>query len=91
MMDKLLRQQQIEMQQHFEDRQLERTQRQQEEAYDGQPCAAVGHVVNSPDYYQCIRASAALRLGEAMPNQRARPQIQCTTVGGDGMTDTTCN
>ena len=72
MMDNLLRQQQIEMQQHFDDRQLERAQRQQEEAFDGQPCAAVGDMVNSPDYYQCIRASAALRPRRSAAESKGR-------------------
>lgn len=87
--DRMLRQQEIESQQRLDDRQQERLQLQQQEAYDGRMCALAGYPLNSPDYRQCIKDSAAQRSGEiggAGPRQ-ARPQVECTTVGPS----TTCD
>jgi len=92
----------IECQQRFEDRQRERLLRQQEEAYDGKMCAAVGYARFSPDYYQCIRDSAAYRRGQPAPPPdlskygsiapNNRPSFECLTLGdgyGGGITDCT--
>jgi hypothetical protein len=40
LLNRVIRRQEIEMQQRFEDRQEERQRRQQEEAYDGKRCVA---------------------------------------------------
>jgi hypothetical protein len=98
----LMRQLDIESQQRFEGRQRERVEQQQEEAYDSRMCVAVGYAAYSPDYYQCIRDSAAYRRNQQAPDFSAygrstapasgapHQPFGCVTLGdglGGGTTD----
>jgi clan AA aspartic protease (TIGR02281 family) len=69
-MDELIRQQMIETQQSFQDRQRQRQLDQQEQSYDRQMCLQTGYT--GPDVEQCVRDSAAWRRG-IRPNQPSPP------------------
>jgi len=60
-LNRLIRQQQIEQQQRFEDQQRQRQLDQQEADYDRQMCLKAGYI--GPDVEQCVRDSAAWRRG----------------------------
>ena len=68
--NQLIRQQQIEIQQNFQDRQRQRQLDQQEQAYDRSMCLQAGYA--GPDVEQCVRDSAAWRRG-ARPDQPPPP------------------
>ena len=71
-LNRLIRQQQVEQQQRFEDQQRQRQLDQEEAAYDRQMCLKVGYA--GPDVEQCIRDSAAWRRG-VRPHQETQPDF----------------
>ena len=88
--NELLRQNQIEMRQRFEDQQRQRLLDEQERAYDREMCLRVGY--RGPDVEQCVRDSAAWRRGARPGLPRSSPGVNCTTIDlGGGISDTQCD
>lgn len=86
-----MQRQEIESRQRFDDGQRARAEAEQEAAYDGRRCALVGYSPGTPDYYQCIRDSAAYRRSGGTAESARRPRLECTTVGSGGIADTVCD